>query len=110
MSALKKVGRDKDLGHGASCSYFCFVAPVTERLQFCVDNLRRGFESGIARGDRTYGEIHYLVGMPQPTVTTRPPSVLEGVTGKEGLLFYMKHSQNGFPRNVIFANLQQHLP
>merc|ERR1712194_267922 len=29
-----------------------------ERLQLCADNLRRGFDSGIARGDRTYAFLN----------------------------------------------------
>ena len=62
-SSRKTFDWYRDLEQGALCSYYCFVAPVTEQLQLCAENLRRGFDSGIARGDRSLGEIGYLIGI-----------------------------------------------
>ena len=64
MSAAMSVHKHVDWynigvgGHGAFFSYHCFVAPVVERLQECITGIRRGFESGIAHGDRSLGKMN----------------------------------------------------
>ena len=63
MSALKHLDSYMDQMPRVLFIYYGFVAPLTERLQSCAENLRRGFECGIASGDTSFGEINYPVEM-----------------------------------------------
>ena len=63
MSALKQFDSYMDQMPRVFFIYYAFVAPLTEQLQSCAENLRRGFECGIASGDTSFGEINYLVKM-----------------------------------------------
>ena len=54
--ALQQFDMYTDLGLGPFSLYYAYVAPLTEKLQLCSNNLQRGFVSGMARGDRSYGE------------------------------------------------------
>ena len=57
ISTIKNDHRCIDILPRVYFIYYAFVAPLTEPLQSCVDNLRRGFECGIASGDLSYGEM-----------------------------------------------------
>ena len=61
MSALKQFDSYMDQMPRVFFIYYGFVAPITEQLQSCAENLRKGFECGIASGDTSFGEINSLV-------------------------------------------------
>jgi len=53
MALLNRFGSYVDIGPEICLIYYSFVAPHTEPLQLCTENLRKGFEVGISGGVST---------------------------------------------------------
>lgn len=71
--AMSTIKNDRQLTSELSVScyhYYAFVAPLSEPLQSCSDNLRRGFEVGMACGDPPSSKIYFVAWL---QLNTPPP-------------------------------------